>query len=58
MQGFLTYLCRPNEGVVLVLPRHAQYVFHTVVELREAKEFTVQVVNGRLMHAVERARLA
>lgn len=37
----------------VIIPAHAQHILRAVVELREAVELTVAVVNGRLVDTTE-----
>lgn len=37
----------------IIISTHAQHILHAVVELREAIELTVAVVNCRLVDAIE-----
>ena len=54
----MAYLSGLRERGVLVLAGHSQHVLHAVVELGEAEEVAVAEIDGRLVHAVERARCA
>lgn len=47
------YLGSPGILWSVIIPAHAQHILRAVVELREAVELTVAVVNGRLVDATE-----
>lgn len=47
------YLCSPDIFGSIIIPAHAEHILRTVVELREAIELTIAVVNGRLVDTIK-----
>lgn len=47
------YLCSADIFGSIIIPAHAEHILCAVVELREAIELTIAVVNGRLVDTIK-----